>query len=451
MIPDTWRRGEVAVIGLGRSGIAAARWLASQGLAVYASDVVDQPAVRRAVGALPRDRVAVELGCHDLDRIRRAVVVVASPGVPPDAPPLVAAREAGRDVIAELDLAARVLDEAKLIVVTGTNGKSTTTALIAHLLQTAKIPAAAGGNIGRPLTDLASDTPPPEWIAVEASSFQLHDSPHLVPTVGVLTNLAPDHLDRYPTTDAYYADKRLLFRNASEHSTWILNRDDAAVLDLARGAAGRYRYFSVDRPADAWFDRARKRLMLHEEFLVPQTELRLLGDHNVANALAATLAVRAAGVGLATLRSGLVSFRALPHRLEPVREVRGVLWINDSKATNVAAAVRAVQAMVRPFVLIVGGHHKGESYAPLAQTLSERCRATVAYGEARDLLARELGARSAVLTVAVFDDAVDRASGLARGGDAVLLAPACASYDQFTSFEERGERFCALVEELCRQ
>ncbi len=428
MIPDTWRRGEVAVIGLGRSGIAAARWLASQGLAVYASDVVDQPAVRRAVGALPRDRVAVELGCHDLDRIRRAVVVVASPGVPPDAPPLVAAREAGRDVIAELDLAARVLDEAKLIVVTGTNGKSTTTALIAHLLQTAKIPAAhrpgerhtaAGVDRGRSLVVPAPRLAPP------GSDRGCAHQPRSRPPGSL-----PDH-------------RRVLRRQ----TTTLPKRVGA--FDL--GAAGRYRYFSVDRPADAWFDRARKRLMLHEEFLVPQTELRLLGDHNVANALAATLAVRAAGVGLATLRSGLVSFRALPHRLEPVREVRGVLWINDSKATNVAAAVRAVQAMVRPFVLIVGGHHKGESYAPLAQTLSERCRATVAYGEARDLLARELGARSAVLTVAVFDDAVDRASGLARGGDAVLLAPACASYDQFTSFEERGERFCALVEELCRQ
>lgn len=451
MIPDAWRRGEVAVIGLGSSGVAATRWLAARGLAVYASDVADHPALRSATDELPRDRVVVELGRHDLDRIQRAVVVVVSPGVPPDAPPIVAARAAGREIVAELDLAVRALDQAKLIVVTGTNGKSTTTALTAHLLCTAKIAAAAGGNIGRPLIDLARDTPQPDWIVVEASSFQLHDSPHLAPAVGVLTNLAPDHLDRYPTAEAYYADKRLLFQNASEDSTWILNMDDPLVMNLARDAPGTPRHFSLLQPADGWLDRAGGYLMLHDEILIARSELRLLGDHNAANALAASLAARAAGVGLAALRSGLPSFRALPHRLEPVREVGGVLWINDSKATNVAAAIRAAQAMARPFVLIVGGHHKGESYEPLAAALPDRCRATIAYGEARDQLARALGSRSRVVAVTRFDDAVDRAARLVRSGDAILLAPACASYDQFANFEERGERFRTLAQERCEQ
>jgi UDP-N-acetylmuramoylalanine--D-glutamate ligase len=449
MIPDVWRRGEVAVIGLGRSGVAAARWLAGQGIAVYASDVVCTPATKTAVKGLPRDRVAVELGRHDLDRIRRATGVVVSPGVPPDAPPLVAAREAGCEVVAELDLAARVLGAAQLIVVTGTNGKTTTTALIAHLLRESGVRSAAGGNIGRPLIDLAGDVPLPEWIAVEASSFQLHDAPHLAPAVGVVTNLAPDHLDRYPTTEAYYADKRLLFRNATSDSTWILNADDAAVLELARGVAGAHRHFSLRRESHGWLDRETGQLMLGTMPLLPRNELHLLGEHNVANALAAALAVRAAGVGGAALARGLATFQPLEHRLEPVTEVGGVLWINDSKATNVAAAVRAVQALHRPFVLIAGGHHKGESYAPLASALSSHCRAVVAYGEASELLASQLEGRCAIRIKASFDDAVRCAASLARPGDAVLLAPACASFDQFTNFEERGDRFRKLVNEIC--
>ncbi len=447
MIPDAWRRGEVAVVGLARTGAAVTRWLAAQGVAVYASDAADTPELRTTVRELALPGVSTELGRHDLDRIGRAAAVVVSPGVPPWAEPLRAARGAGIEILAELDLAARALRDTRLIVVTGTNGKSTTTALIGHLLRTAGETVAVAGNIGRPLISVAGDLPPPRWAAVEASSFQLHDAPHLAPQIGVLTNLAPDHLDRYPNVAAYYADKRLLFRNASQASTWVLNGDDPEVVSLATGVPGTQGLFRLAGPADAWYDRGSGWLMLGPERLLERRALPLLGAHNVANALAAALAARTAGVDLPGLARGLASFRGLPHRLEPLGEVRGVLWINDSKATNVASAAVALRAVERPFVLIAGGRAKGESFSPLAPLLQGRCRMVVAYGEAREQLARELASACPVATVQGFDAAVERGARAARPGDALLLSPACASYDQFSNYEERGARFAKLAEE----
>ncbi len=436
----------MAVLGLARSGRAAARWLAGQGIAVYASDAADSAAVRDVAAELAGLGVTVDVGRHDLARIRRAAAAVVSPGVPPGAPPVAAAREAGVEIVAELDLGARALARSRLVVITGTNGKSTTTALVAQLLAAGGLRVEAAGNIGRPLTELAGGSEP-EWIAVEASSFQLHDAPLLAPAVGVVTNLAPDHLDRYPDAQAYYEDKRLLFRNADDESTWVLNGDDDAVLELAGGARGRRVLFRLAGPADAWLDRVANRLILDGRPLLPRDELRLLGDHNVANALAAGLAARAAGVPPDGIARGLASFRALRHRLEPLRELNGVLWINDSKATNVAAAACALRAVTRPIVLVAGGRDKGEPFTFLAPLVRQRCRSVVAYGEARAALSRDLGAAApAFVAVAPFDDAVREAGRRAQAGDAVLLAPACASFDQFDNYEARGDRFRALVE-----
>lgn len=449
MIPPAWRQGEVAVIGLARTGVAATKWLAARGVPVYASDAADTADVRAAaatLGGVQGGPVSVEVGRHDLDRIRRAAAVIVSPGVPPSAAPVAAARAAGLEVIAELDLAARALAPARLIVVTGTNGKSTTTALIGHLLTSAGRAAAVGGNIGRPLIEVAELVPRPEWVVAEASSFQLHDAPRLAPTIGVLTNLAPDHQDRYASVAEYYADKRLLFRNASRDSVWVLNGDDTAVLELARRAAGRRLRFSLRTPADAWFDADRSVLVLEGEPLIARERLPLLGQHNVANALAASLAAAAAGVSRAVIAGGLATFRGLPHRLEEVRDVGGVLWINDSKATNVASTAVALRAMSRPYVLIVGGRHKGDPYTPLAALLAPRCRAIVAYGEAGPLVARDLGGVCPTRVVIPFDEAVRTAASLARPGDVILLSPACSSFDQFTNYEERGAVFRRLAE-----
>ena len=453
MIPAAWRGrdGVVAVLGLGLSGVAAARLLAREGARVYASDASDHPyagAAALALRTLPG--VEVEVGRHDLGKIRTAAGVVVSPGVPPDAPPLAAAREAGREIVSEIDLGFRAAraQGVRCIAITGTNGKTTTTALIAHLLRVAGLKAEASGNIGLPLSDVALGAERYQWLAVEVSSFQLHDSPHFAPDVGVLTNLAPDHLDRYPSVDAYYADKRLLFRNATAESVWVLNADDLAVLALAAGAAGTVSRFSLARPADGWYDARERRLRLGGTDLIAREELQLLGEHNVANALAAALAVHEAGIPPSRIAEGLRSFRALPHRLEFIREVGGVRWINDSKATNLASTAVAVAAMDRPFVLLLGGRHKGERYTRLAPLLAERCRLVIAFGEAGPLVEEDLKGRVTLERGTTFADVITRARRAARPGDTVLLSPACSSYDMFKNYEERGALFRKLVEAM---
>ncbi|MGH7537218.1 MAG: Mur ligase family protein, partial [Gemmatimonadales bacterium] len=269
-LPETWRRGVVAVIGLGRSGVAATRLLARLGVRVYASDVGSTPVAGAAVEtlrALPG--VELELGRHDLTKIRGASGVVVSPGVPPDAAPLAAARQAGVPVVSELDLGYQALPGVRCIAVTGTNGKTTTTALVAHLLRVAGLRVEAAGNIGRPLADIALASERPQWLAVEVSSFQLHDSPAFAPEIGVLTNLAPDHLDRYADVAHYYGDKRLLFRNATAASVWVVNGDDSAALALAAGAQGRLLRFSLRGPADGWYDAAERVLRIGGAEVLP--------------------------------------------------------------------------------------------------------------------------------------------------------------------------------------
>jgi len=453
-LPDAWRRKGVAVVGLGKSGVAATRLLVREGVRVYASDSTDHPYAGAAAMSLRElPGVEVDLGRHDLAKIRAAAGVVVSPGVPPDAPPLVSAREAGVEIVSELDLGFRAIaaaGETHCIAITGTNGKTTTTALVAHLLAAAGLKATAAGNIGRPLADVAVNEAADRyrWLSVEVSSFQLHDSPHFAPEVGILTNLAPDHLDRYPNVEAYYADKKLLFRNASPSSVWILNADDPAVHELARGAPGRRALFSLKRPTDAWFDSGARTLRLGGAALIGRDELRLLGDHNVANALAAALAVHEAGVPTSLIGEGLRSFQALPHRLEPVREVGGILWINDSKATNIASTVVAIEAMNRPFVLLLGGRHKGEPYTRLGPLLKERARLVIAYGEAGPIVEQDLKGQVPLERGTTFADVVARARRAAKSGDVVLLSPACSSYDMFKNYEERGATFRRLVEAM---
>lgn len=449
MIPEAWRRGTVAVVGLGKSGVAATRLLAREAVRVYASDASAEPYAADALTALRAlPGVEIQVGGHDLAKIRAAAGVVVSPGVPPDAPPLVAAREAGVPVVSEIDLGFRALSGVHCIGITGTNGKTTTTALVAHLLQAAGIPAETAGNIGRPLADVALGGRQSRWLAVEVSSFQLHDSPHFAPEIGIVTNLAPDHLDRYSSVDAYYGDKRLLFRNATPHNVWVLNEDDPATIELAGVAPGRRALFSLRRATDGWYDTARQRLMVGGIDVLPRRELNLLGDHNVANALAAALAVHAAGVAPGLLGEGLRTFRALAHRLEPIREVRGVLWINDSKATNIASTVVAVEAMDRPFVLLLGGRHKGEPYTRLGPILKDRCRLVIAYGEAGPVVLRDLAGAVPLEAGTTFEDVLGRAARAARPGDAVVLSPACSSYDMFKNYEHRGAEFRRYVEAL---
>jgi UDP-N-acetylmuramoylalanine--D-glutamate ligase len=360
-------------------------------------------------------------------------------------------------VIPEVEFAAEAL-AAPMVAITGTNGKTTVTALIAHLLQEAGIDALAGGNIGTALSELALREPRPEWAVVELSSFQLGMSRRIAPEIGVLTNLSPDHLDWYPSVEAYYADKQRLFQNATEQSRWVLNGEDAEVLRLAEGAPGeRYLFRAASAPevgerggyldAEGW-------LVLRlapgaEERLIPAGELKILGRHNVANALAAALAARLAGAGVEAVRQGLKSFEAPEHRLQPVAEGRGVLWINDSKATNIASTKVALESLSRPAVLLLGGRHKGEPYTALLPELEGRVRVVVAYGEAGEIVERDLGAHLPVAReTGDFAEVVRRAASLAHSGDVVLLSPACSSFDMFTNYEERGRRFAELAREM---
>jgi len=438
--------GETAVIGLGRSGVAATRLLRSRGVRVYASDTGSGEAVLRAAAELRALGADVDVGGHNLLRITNAVEVILSPGVPPEAPPVRTAREAGIPVRAEIDLGLEAFGDTPYVAVTGTNGKSTVTALVGHLLRAAGHDAPAVGNIGTPLSAVALWEPRPDWLAVEFSSFQLHDTPRVNPTAGVLTNLSPDHLDRYATLGEYYDDKRRLFANAHEGSVWVSNADDPVSMAMVAGIAGRHRRFSVRVETDGWFDRPGGYLMLGPARLLPRSELRLMGDHNVENALAAALAVQSTGVATAEIGAGLRTFTALTHRLEPVGDLDGVLWINDSKATNVASTEKAVAALDRPFVLLLGGRHKGEPYTRLLPLLADRCRAVVAFGEAKPVVVADLAGKVRVVEAGDFGQVLETAASLAHPGDVVLLSPACSSYDMFANYEERGATFRAWVE-----
>src|SRR6476661_4595062 len=273
-LPADWTRGEISVLGLARSGRAAAELLRRAGAHVYASDSGASDAAQKAGHALTALGVEVQLGGHDLDRIARSALVVASPGIPPEAPPIAAACEARVPIVGELEVALHFLPHQRYIAITGTNGKTTTTALTHRLLEGLGYDAVAAGNIGTPLAEVALRDTAPDWIALETSSFQLHDTPSIAPTAGVLTNLSANHLDRYAGVKEYFADKAELFRNATEHSVWVSNADDSAVQQMVSRVAGRHLRFTLDvGAADGYFDRSRNQLVVLGQPLIARDEL----------------------------------------------------------------------------------------------------------------------------------------------------------------------------------
>ena len=452
-LPAAWTRGEISVIGLARSGRAVSELLRRSGAAVYASDAGAGHAVLRATLHLEPIGVDVEHGGHDLARIARSALVVASPGVPPDAPPMRAARDAGVPIVGELEVALQFLPHERYIAITGTNGKTTTTSLVQQLLEGLGHDAVAAGNIGTPLSEVALRERQPDWVALETSSFQLHDAASIAPAVGILTNLSANHLDRYVSVEAYYADKQQLFRNANDHSVWVSNADDAAVQEMVQGIPGRHlRFSTTSASGDGYFDRGSNTLVVLGAPLIRRDELSLIGDHNVANVLAAALAVMSADALHASMGSrsriadALRAFRALEHRIEPTGRYQDVDWINDSKSTNVASTLVALRGMRQPTVLLLGGRHKGEPYDALADELRRTATHVIAYGEAAPIIVQDLQGVVPIETLgSTFEEVVARARAVAQGGDAVLLSPACSSYDMFSNYEERGERFRALA------
>jgi UDP-N-acetylmuramoylalanine--D-glutamate ligase len=310
----------------------------------------------------------------------------------------------------------------------------------------------AAGNIGTPLSEVALAEKPPDWIALEMSSFQLHDTPSIDPTIGILTNLSANHLDRYTSVGEYYGDKELLFRNATSRSRWISNADDPDSRVMMQRVVGDQRTFSVRENADAWFNRSNGMLTVLGHQVLTRDELPLLGEHNVANALAALLAVMLADTAhqepnaIARLADGLRRFTALEHRIETVPTNDGLTWINDSKSTNVASTLVAMRGMTKPTVLLLGGRHKGEPYTELVPELKRTGRAVIAYGEAAPLIEADLESVVPVRRLgSSFDEVIAAARDIARPGDAVLLSPACSSYDMFDNYEERGRSFKDMV------
>jgi UDP-N-acetylmuramoylalanine--D-glutamate ligase len=405
------------VVGLARSGQAAALALARRDVRVVGIDSRSD----LDVGRLAEAGVEVRLGTEDEELVETVEVVIKSPGVPGEAPPVARARARGVPVWSEVELGYRLLPDAEIVAVTGTNGKTTTCELLGVMLG-----APVAGNVGRALCELDGTIVPGALVVCEVSSFQLEDIHQFRPRAGVLLNIEPDHLDRHGTLEAYRDAKLRLFENQSTGDTAIVPRGFGAV----PGAGARVEFSAADA--------------LPAEPLIP-------GEHNRENAAAATAVARTLGLEDDAIADALRTFPGVPHRLELVRELDGVRFVNDSKATNVAAALRGLAAFPDPLHLILGGSLKGESFAPLARAVVAHggVRSVELVGQASDELADALAAESVEATRSGdLGTAVGNAADRARRGDVVLLSPACASYDQFTNFEERGDAFRRLVEAL---
>lgn len=450
-----WRRA--LVYGLGLSGAAAAALLRSRGVEVWALD--RRPAGELQLGALAADpyfHLLAEPPGAALPGIELAELdgVVLSPGVPADKPLLVAARAAGLPLIAEVELAFPFLD-GPLVGITGSNGKSTTTAMTAALLHHAGFDAVACGNIGEPLSGLVGAEPRPNRIYVaELSSFQLEGIATLRPRAAVLTNLSPDHLDRHGSLAAYLGVKLRLFCNQDAGDVAVLNADDAPLAGAERGLAGRVRFFSRRGPvADGCYVDGAKVIEAGpsgRRELFALSDVPIPGGHNIENAMAAALLALALGAPAESLPDGLRAFRGLPHRIEKVRERAGVTWYDDSKGTNQASTLGALDGFpAGKLLLILGGRFKGGELETLARAAAQKARHTYLIGESMPVFAEALAAAGASFTEAgTLARTVELAAEVARPGDAVLLSPACASFDQFANYHDRGMTFQRLVNAL---
>ncbi|HUF88724.1 MAG TPA: UDP-N-acetylmuramoyl-L-alanine--D-glutamate ligase [Gemmatimonadota bacterium] len=440
----------VGVLGLGRSGTGAARLLADRGAEVYASDVSSDTAIVGAAAELADLGVAVETGRHDVGRLEECDWIVVSPGIPPRAAVLAEPGVTARPIYSEVEVASWFA-RAPIAAVTGTNGKTTTTALLGAIAATGGLAVSVAGNIGRAFSEAVLDDDP-QWFVVEVSSFQLARIDHFRPRVAVVLNLTPDHLDVYASMAEYAADKARIAENMAAGDHLCLNAEDPALEPFGAGRPLERHRFHRRRPVErgAWIDDGWIVLSGEPDAgrVASVDAIRIPGDHNLQNALAASLAGSLMGVERGAIASALAEFRGVPHRLETVAELGGVTFVNDSKATNVDSALVALEAFDVPLVVILGGRHKESPYAPLAPALERRGRRVLAIGEAAGRIERELGPVVAVEVVETLDRAVARAAAVARPGDVVLLSPACSSYDQFAHYEERGDRFRELVRAL---
>lgn len=444
----------VLVVGLARTGAATALFCAARGAAVTATDLREEAKIGREIGAQLRAAgVNLELGGHREKTFLEQDLIIPSPGVPADAPLLQGARGKGITIWSEIELAYR-FRKGKLIGITGSNGKTTTTSLVEHILRTASLPTILAGNIGTPLIACVERMTPDTVTVVELSSFQLELVHTFRTDISVFLNLTPDHLDRHGSMDFYAAAKARIFANQTEQDFAILNADDAATTPLAPARPRLYWFSRKQRVAQGAFLRGNEIVFRDdgkEDVILKQDEVPLPGAHNLENVLAAVAATRLAGVGARAVRDGVLSFAGVEHRLEFVAEVNGVRYYNDSKATNVDATLKALDAFPGRILVILGGKDKGSDYTPLQSPLRERAILALLIGAAADKIASQIDGAVAIEGAGTMERAVEIAARAAHPGDVVLLAPACASFDQFENYEHRGRVFKALVRELVQR
>lgn len=452
--PEDLKDRRVTVLGAGRSGLAVAGLLRRSGSDVFLSEAgsLSVAAEKTLQGA----GVEFEQEGHS-ERLLEADFIVTSPGVPTESWPLRKSRKLGIPVYSEVEAAAWFCT-ARMVAITGSNGKTTTTSLTGHIFQLAGRRTWVAGNIGRPLSDVVEETRPDDVVVLEISSFQLDYISSFRPDVSVLLNVTPDHMDRYgESMDAYADSKFRICENQRSGDAVVYNMDDERIFGFISGidkqhGPDKYGFTLNDDEGAAGFIRDNALVLkmdTNKEVIIKMEELAMPGRHNAYNSLAAAVAARVMEVRDDTVRESLTSFEGVPHRLEYVREVDGVQYINDSKATNVNAVWYALQSFSCPLVLIVGGRDKGNDYDSIKSLVSERVRVLISIGESADKVDAELGqyVEQKVKTESMAD-AVRYASLLARAGEAVLLSPACASFDMFKSFEERGDAFKRLVSNL---
>lgn len=445
---------KVLIIGAARSGIAAARFLVERGAIVALNDQkpiekwsAEAQALKEAgVGLLPGEPPSWLLDQLEL--------VVVSPGVPATIIPIRYAERAGAEIIGEVELAARFL-KGRIVAITGSNGKTTTTSLIGELLRDAGLPVEVGGNIGRPLISMVESSRDNGWTVVELSSFQLETTKTFRASIAVVLNVTPNHMDRYETFNDYAAAKHRIFMNQTEEDVAVLNADDATVASWASGLRARVTNFSVKQELERGVFLQDDELVFRwdegEQDLLRIDEMKLRGLHNVENVAAALAAGLAAGASIEAMRETVKQFNPVEHRLEFVDEIAGIRFYNDSKATSVDATLKALEAFASDagkVVLILGGKGKKAPYAPLAPLVSAKVRKLILVGEDAETIANELGEYTQFERASDMKDAVEKSFASAEKGDVVLLAPACASFDMFESFEHRGKVFKAEVTDL---
>ena len=444
---------KVLVVGLGKSGLAAALFLRHCGAQVTVSDKSSAEALAKDIPALLDEGIMVEAGGHGLLTFRRQDLIVVSPGVPLDTPELVQAKSFGLPIIGELELAARFL-KGKTLAITGSNGKTTTTALVGEILEKAGLPTLVGGNIGVPVVSLIEGSTDATWSVLEVSSFQLETTVEFRPAIAVILNITPDHLDRHGSLENYARAKERIFAAQTAGDALVLNADNALSAAAAARAISKVYWFSAEHPVSqgAWLEEGfvvcRATQSAPIEKVLPLSSIPLKGTHNVENVLAAVVACRLAGVPCEAIRKGIEKFHAVEHRLEYVATHNGVEYYNDSKATNVDATAKAISAFSSGIHLILGGKDKNSDYTELSPLLRERVRAVYTIGAAAAKIESHLRGVISLHSCETLEKAVRAASAAAHPGDIVLLAPACSSFDQFENYEQRGRVFKQLVRDL---